>query len=96
MSRSVRLTPKMRNWRKRPSPSQTTPVQGLSPEEMATTVERMELFDALIPQEAELVREYGMALGLHAARQFYGRWDEARAYCEAERLRLQSTRWGNI
>lgn len=58
---------------------------GMPPEEMARVVHRMELYDGLPEPGRELVRDYGLALGQHAARQFYGRWDEARAFAEAQR-----------
>jgi hypothetical protein len=69
------------------------PATGLSQEELARTRERMALYDSLGPNEMALVQEYGLSRALWAARRFYGRWAEARAYLEAERQALQIVRW---
>lgn len=69
---------------------------GLTPEELERTLDRMEMYDAMCPQERELVQIYGLARGMAAARLFYGRWDEARAYLEKERQQLQVQRFGSI
>ena len=71
------------------------PCIGLTPEELQRTHERMELYDASEPQIRALVQEYGLALTMAIARQFYGRWDEAKEALEAERKLLQLVRSGN-
>lgn len=63
---------------------------------MARTLERMELYDSLTSEEAELVREYGLKQAYLAVRQFYGQPAKARAYLEAQRQALQVARMGNI
>lgn len=77
-------------------PSQLTPCQGLSIEELARTHERMALYDALEPQMRSLVYEYGLALGIEAGRRFYGRWAEAARWAEQQREALQVARWRNM
>lgn len=57
----------------------------MSGEKMERTLLRMEQYDGLPPQGRALVREFGMNIGMHAARQFYGRWDEARQWAEQQR-----------
>lgn len=57
---------------------------------------RMEVFDALGPQEKELVNEYGYNAAMLAIRQFYGRWAAARECLEEQRRALQVNRWENI
>lgn len=66
------------------------------PAEEARIIERMEMYDALCPQERELVQEYGLARAVAACRKHYGRWKQARAELEAERQALQVQRWERI
>jgi hypothetical protein len=86
----------MRKFRPSPSVALSNEVIGLSPAEMARTIERMELYDSLTPAERALVQHYGLKQGYEAARLFYGRWNEAWEYAEMERQRLQKERWQNI
>lgn len=63
---------------------------------MALINDQFALLDASEPQVRALVREYGYGRAMNVARQFYGRWADARAVLEVERELLQSQRWGNI
>lgn len=85
----------MMKSRKRKRRWERKPLIGMSAEDMQRTCERMEMYDNLTDEEAALVQEYGFSLGIAAARQFYGQLAKARAWCEAERQRLQSARWEN-
>lgn len=92
----VRSAPKTKRSRqKRPSPSQA-PAKGLSAKEFAVTCERMELYDSFEPQIRALIQEYGLKKALPVARQYYGRWEQARKVLEDERKALQLSRLRNI
>lgn len=88
MVRSVRKTKR----RPRPPPCDQGLV-GISGQHMAQIEADLELYDLSEPQMRALAQEYGLAATMRIARQFYGRWDEARAALEANRLALQVQRW---
>ena len=89
MARSTRKT---RQSQRKPW---AEPATGLTPAELACTLERMELYDSLSEEEALLVQEYGLAPAYAAIRQFYGQPERARQFLEARRQLLQSSRIGN-
>jgi predicted xylose isomerase-like sugar epimerase len=55
-------------------------LEGLTPEEMERTMQRMDLYDSLPAEVRALVREYGLAVTVNALRQFNGHVNTVREY----------------
>lgn len=77
-------------------PSGPLPSDGMNTQDMEVTLMRMEMYDSMCPQERALVQEFGLKLGMEAARANYGRWDDAWQAAERQRKALQVQRLRNI
>lgn len=95
----MKLTPKQlkekRRRRQRAKELAELPPVGPSLELWDKIQSSMAMYDELDEEVAALVTEYGFDRAMRAVRQYYGRWEQARAFLESERRRNEEVRWRN-
>lgn len=87
------MTPKQAKARRRRRSLPMPEVMGPSPQYLRAIRDRMLVYDDLEDELAELIGEYGWDRAMRASREYFGRWQEAKAALEAERLRNEEYRW---